>query len=304
MPFLMEDAEVARVLDLDVCLESARRVFRHQARGEVLLTEPRVERLLFPSEGTPAGYRVKGAAFPILGIAGVRIARSVLLTTYPGMDLLGMVEESTAYARRVGAVTAAALEPLGREEFPTVALFGAGKLARTTLDALLHRYRIGSLWVLSRTRASRNRFARDYAARGFDVRPTADIEAAVANASLTITMTDADEPLFRSEWVPRDAVVVSMGGGQEVHPDLLDRAGQVFVDDLEGCLESGDLAAAGAMGRYRPEMVTGHLFELFDRPETFSPSDGPTILIPRGMAAMDVMQAIRAAEIAGHLPRS
>ena len=290
VPFLITDEQVASVLTWDLSLDSARETFREQAAGRVLLTDPRVKRLLFADTGR--GYRLKGAALTGIGVAGLRASRNVILNSWPDMDFLGVVEERTAYAHRVGAVTAVALESLGREGFDSVCLFGAGRLAHSSLEALAHRYSLGRVTILSRRAASREALACRFRRRGLDVRAGNDPEEAVRSADLVITMTNADEVLVRDEWVEESTVVVSTGGGQEVDFDLLERAGGLFVDDLEGCLESGDLCRAREAGRYRPEWVHGTLAGLLAEPQAHT-WRGPTILIPRGMAVMDIMQAHR-----------
>ncbi|MFO8059777.1 MAG: hypothetical protein R6U70_03855 [Bacillota bacterium] len=292
MPFVITDEQVASTLTWDLSLESARDVFREQAAGRVLLTDPRVKKLSFPGAG--GGYRVKGAVLTGMGVAGLRAARTVILSSWPEMEFIGAVEERTGYARRVGAVTAVALEALDRETFSSVCLFGAGRLARTTLGALAHRYRLGQVTVLSRRLETREKLAAQFRLRGLNVCPGADPEAAVRQADLIITMTSADEVLVRDEWVGESAVVVSTGGGQELDFALLERAGGLYVDDLEGCLESGDLSRAREAGCYRREWVDGTLAGLLCDPGA-GVQGGPIVFIPRGMAAMDVLQAYRVA---------
>jgi ornithine cyclodeaminase/alanine dehydrogenase-like protein (mu-crystallin family) len=165
--------------------------------------------------------------------------------------------------------------------------------------------------VLSRSAASREAFANYFQGMGLKISAGHNPEQAVKEADLIITITNADEVLVRSNWVADAATVVSMGGGQELDFDLFDRASAVFVDDLEGCLESGDLAAAQSAGRYQNEWIEGTLANRFNarkkqnndntaRDHNSGKIAGPAILIPRGMAAMDVMQAYRALEKLGY----
>ncbi len=300
MLFAIDDEQATQVLTPAFCLASARAAFREHAADKVTLTTPRVERLALEAKGS-AGYRVKGAVFHRPGIAGVRIAQTVLLSEYPSMRPLGFMNERTAYARRVGAVAAATLEALDKSRFDHLCLFGAGKLARSTLIALAHRYDLGEIAVLSRTASSRQVFAEEFRVEGLNIRGSDDPENAVRRSDLVVTMTDADEPLFRADWVGSGTAIVSMGGGLELDFDLLDSAAGIFVDDLEGCLESGDLARAREAGRYDPERITGSVADLLAG-QLGLPEAGPILFIPRGMASMDVMQAIRVAEIAGLLP--
>jgi ornithine cyclodeaminase/alanine dehydrogenase-like protein (mu-crystallin family) len=302
--FYVTDSQLAPWLTWELCLDSAREVFREQIGGRVELTTPRVKKLTFltaveAAEGDPGEvprYRVKGAAFPRHGIAGLRAVRAVLLSRWPSLETLGIVEENTNYARRVGAVTAAALEGLGQDFFESVCLFGAGRLARTTLEALFHRYALGSVTVFARSPESSQSFATSFAEDHEDACISAGSEPdeAVRNASLIITITTANEVLFSGSAVRDEAVVVSMGGGLELDFELLDRAHAVYVDDLEGCLESGDLAAAVQAECYRSSWVSGTIAEFLFGPQDGVPRSGPLVLIPRGIAAMDVMQAYQA----------
>lgn len=298
--FYVKDDEIAKVLSWDLCFSAVRETFREQAAGRVLLTNPRVQKLSLSAEA----YRVKGVSFTDLGVAGLRAGGLIIFNHWPSMTPLGVVEERTNYAWRVGAVTAVSLEVLEQETFNSVCLFGAGRLARTTLAALSHRYKMDKVTVLSRSTASREALANHFQDKGLTIKAGDNPEQAVKGADLVITITTADEVLVRSEWVSDAATVVSMGGGQELDFNLFDRASAVFVDDLEGCLESGDLAAAQNAGRYQNTWIEGTLADLFSakeqhksygttRDRIVGKAVGPTILIPRGMAAMDVMQAYR-----------
>ncbi len=289
-PFLLSDEQVSETLEWELCLNAARETFQQQYENKLLLTEPRVKRLMF--DDVHRGYRVKGVAFTELGFAGLRASRTVLLNQWPNMKFIGLVEERTSYRWRVGAVTAVSLEALGRDVFESVCLFGAGRLADTTLQALSHRYSLGQVTVLSRTAASREEFAANFRKQGLNVQAGDNPAQAVRNSELIITMTSADEVLVKSSWVDESAVVVSMGGGQELDFALLERAGHLFVDDLKGCLESGDLSQAQEAGDYQSEWVSGTIAEFLASPDKYS-AMGPVVLIPRGMAAMDVMQAYR-----------
>ncbi len=290
MVVYLSDSAVCRQLDLDLSLKAVRETFRREIDGAVLLTKPRVDYLLFP--GFPYGYRLKGAAFPDLKVAGLRVARHILLSDWPDLVPFALVDEQTAYQYRVGAVTTVALEALARKRFDHLCLFGAGRLARATLRALTHRFEFEAVSILSRNPASRMALAEMSSGWGISGVARWDAEKAVREADLIVTITTADEPLVRRDWVSNSATVVSMGGAQELDFELLARAGDVFVDDLAGCLESGDLARAKAAGHDPTRWVSGTLAGWWSGATSRSKS-GPLILIPRGMASMDVMQAYR-----------
>ncbi len=305
MGFIIEDHEVRSALNWDLVLDSARRVFRAQEEGRVFLTDPRIQRLRLPtaSSHATAGYRIKGAVFTAEQIAGVRIAGSIILSRWPEMEFLGVVEERTGYTHRVGAVTAVALEMFGQECFAGLCLFGAGRLATTTLEALLHRYDVGPIRVIARSAKSAHCFVESFRGRELDVAVGIDVREAVRSAELIVTMTNADEVLLHHDWVRPDHIIVSMGGGQELDLALLEHNGALIVDDLEGCLESGDLQRLDQADRYHPALVSGSIFEYLGcaaRAEHHIAR--PTVLIPRGMASMDVMQAIEIAKTLGYIP--
>lgn len=292
-PWYVRDSELAPHLSWELCFSSAREVFAEQAAGRVELTWPRVQRFSF-AEGGQTVYRVKGCLFTRWGLAGLRVRGTILFNRWPGMEPVGAVIETTNYERRVGAVTAVALEALKQESLTSVCLFGAGRLARATLTALANRYSLGSITVFSRTPASSEAFASDFRGEGLSITAGSEVEQAVRSASLIITITTANEPLFPADWVGDETTVVAMGGQQELDIRLLERARGVYVDDLEGCLDSGEIALASRQMNV-DEIITGTIAELLTAPRT-TERPGPLVLIPRGMASMDVLQAYRAVE--------
>lgn len=83
-----------------------------------------------------------------------------------------------------------------------------------------------------------------------------DLQSAVHNANVIITVTPSREPLFNSVDVTSNTRVVMVGSYtpdmHEVDEQLIRRAGIVVVDSREACLqEAGELIAA----RLRPEQM-------------------------------------------------
>ena len=145
---------------------------------------------------------------------------------------------------RTAAVSAVALDALGRSGVRSLGVLGAGVQARAHVESLRRvRPELGDVRIWSRTRRNAERLAEEVGARA------AEIEEAAA-ADVVVTVTAAREPVLRGEWLRPDALVLAVGAvGGELR-ELDDRAmreSTVIAESRAGVeRESGDVRLSGA----------------------------------------------------------
>lgn len=145
---------------------------------------------------------------------------------------------------RTAAVSAVALDVLGRSGVRSLGVLGAGVQARAHVESLRRvRPELGDVRIWSRTRRNAERLAEEVGARA------AEIEEAAA-ADVVVTVTAAREPVLRGEWLRPDALVLAVGAvGGELR-ELDDRAmreSTVIAESRAGVeRESGDVRLSGA----------------------------------------------------------
>lgn len=167
---------------------------------------------------------------------------------------------------RTAAVGAVAADVLAKRDVDVVGVIGTGSQARYQIPALLEVRRPRSLIVYGRDR-ERTKLYADEMARlyGLNARIATSIEEVARTADLLVTVTNAREPLVRSEWVGAGTHITAVGadmpGKQELDPQLLARA-KLVVDRLQQAATQGELQHALAAGLLKQDDVWAELGDI------------------------------------------
>jgi ornithine cyclodeaminase/alanine dehydrogenase-like protein (mu-crystallin family) len=142
---------------------------------------------------------------------------------------------------RTGAATGLATSRLSREDAKTLAVIGSGFQARSQVDAVRAVRGIDCIQVFSRNEDRAKVFANEY---GGKVAISAD--AAVSDADIVITATNAKEPVFRAECIRPGTHINAVGSNspvrRELPGELLTIADRIVADSVEQAYqEAGDL---------------------------------------------------------------
>lgn len=181
---------------------------------------------------------------------------------------------------RTAAVSAAVTRHLVRRDRVVLALLGSGVQAKAHLEALSGTYRFDEVRVWSRTRAHAEAFAREHGAVAMEA------DAAVRDADIVVTATNALEPILKGAWLKRGAHVNAVGSPRPTWRELDDEAmGAVLVvDSREAVLkESGDVILSGAR-------IHAEAGELFAGTKS-TPAGETTVFKSVGIAIEDVAAA-------------
>ena len=202
----------------------------------------------------PERFRAKGAVLRAQGVAGARLNApghsTLMLWNLQTGEPLALLEEEWMYKRRTGvsaAVVAQMLVPEGSR--PVVALIGAGGIGKETAIALAGLVPMSELRIAARSAESAHRLCAELAALNVQSRACADVQEAVKDAGLIITITSASRPIVEPSWVRSGVTIISMGGGCEFGHRFWQDASIRLVDDLGYALMQGDIAAWVAAGQ-------------------------------------------------------
>ncbi|MDP6707796.1 MAG: ornithine cyclodeaminase family protein [Alphaproteobacteria bacterium] len=158
---------------------------------------------------------------------------------------------------RTGAGTALAARYLARKESRVVAVFGAGRVARNQLEALVVEHAIAHVVVATRSKSRGEAFVERMRAAGGgvpeDIRLVDDRAEAVAEADIVVCCTTSREPVFPGAALRSGAFVAGAGANlpemREVDTETIRRAASHVIDSRHDCLKNaGDLLIAAQEG--------------------------------------------------------
>jgi ornithine cyclodeaminase/alanine dehydrogenase-like protein (mu-crystallin family) len=169
-------------------------------------------------------------------------------------QLVALIEGDYLGQIRTGAASGVATKFLANPDASAVGLFGAGKQARTQLQAVCAVRQIRRVSVYSRSEENRRRFADEMSREcGTEVVPVDRPELAARGQSIIITATTATEPVLHGEWIEDGTHLNVIGsnylGKAEIDVAAVRRADRVIVDSKEQAkIEAGDLVPAIEVG--------------------------------------------------------
>lgn len=308
MPALyLTEAEVGRLLTMDLALEAVSAAFRKIGCDEaenVPRSRCQTDRVML--HVLPAAAKTLGAigfkayTTPRDGPARFHVtlfdpqtgAMSALLEA----DLLGQF--------RTGAASGVATKKLARADATTAGCIGTGKQARTQVLAICKVRPLKQVKVFGRDPGRRAAFAAQLAAEtGVDVVPVESAEAAVRGLDVIVTATTAREPVLKGEWLAEGCHVNLAGSNflarAEADVEVFRRAAVVSADSKDQAhLEAGDLVAP-----LRENVLTWS--DVYDfgpllvgkYPGRQSPAD-ITVFKSLGLGIEDVALAVRVLDLA------
>lgn len=221
----------------------------------------------------------------------------VLLFDVKTGNLLAIIEADHLGRIRTGAASGVATKFLARQDASTVGMIGAGRQARTQLEAVAGVRRIRAARVFARREAHRVEFCRemtDYLK--FPVEPAASSEEAVRFSDIIIAATTSKEPVIQGEWLRPgthvNAIGVNMTNRLELDDGVLRRAEVIAVDSVAQARgEAGDLVQGlAAAGKSWDDVVELKDIVAETRPARES-SEQITIFKSCGIAIWDVVAA-------------
>ncbi|MEX2644189.1 MAG: hypothetical protein WD270_12090 [Acetobacterales bacterium] len=228
--------------------------WRDYGRARRVLSEPSTAVMIVPHD-PPSVFSAKGAFSAGRGHCGIRFGMQfgnyydIVCDSRDG-HVLGLLEETWLLQRRVGVTAGVAAKWLAPPEVRTIALVGAGQLIGETYLAMPHAFPDATFRVASRTYDGAKAFADRVGPHGPAViEAVSGVEEAVADADVVVAITLAERPFILPGMLKRGALMLSMGGVEEVAFDCLPEFDRLIVDDLDFALLRGDLAAWVNAGR-------------------------------------------------------
>jgi ornithine cyclodeaminase len=276
---ILNEAEVTQLLPIAECIEVMAQALSTLARREVaqplrtIFKPEKVKGVLAMMPAFRAGQQ------PLFGLKAICVfpgnaaigkdahQGGVLLFSGETGEPLAMANASAITAIRTAAVSAVATRSLAREDASELAIIGAGVQARTHLGALsqvrsIKRARIASLHF-----EHARQFAQEMRTRfSFPVEAVDTSEAAVRDADIIVTATNARQPVLKLEWISPGTHINAIGtyspSAREIDTATM-AAASLFVDRRESALnEAGDYLIAAVEDAIGPAHIRAELGEV------------------------------------------
>ena len=239
MTLILNNADVARVLTMADTIAALEDSYRMLASGEGVC-RPRIDVRIPTSEpgkvyqwgsmegGSTRGYfavRIKSdVTYDRTTAAGVTREKYcgrpglycglVFLTSVETGEPLAIINDGLLQHMRVGADGAIGVKHLARKDAEVVGMLGSGGMARSHVEAFLCVRGIRKLQVFSPTRAHREAFAREMAAKhGIEVVACDAPEAIYRGADIVAALTDSVVPVLDGTLLEKGTHLVNVGGG-------------------------------------------------------------------------------------------
>ncbi len=250
-------------------------------------------------------FRTMPAYLPALDIAGVKIvnvhpgnrarglptvmALTVVLDVDTGLPK-ALINATELTAMRTGASGAVAAKYLAPKRSITLGVIGSGRQADAQVAAIADVAAVEEILVWSRTQKHAEMFAERHAR--YNARSVSIVRA--CDCDVLVTTTPSTQPLVQAAWIHEGTHINAIGadapGKEELDPALLLRA-EVFVDDREQAIHSGEINVPIRQGLYSPDDIAGTLGEVVNGTKHRSSPEAITIFDSTGLAIQDLAVA-------------
>ena len=165
---------------------------------------------------------------------------------------------------RTAAAGAVAAKYMARKDVDQVAVLGAGMQGRFQLQALacVRDFRRAVIYDHRTTNIARY-FTEMQGNIDAELVPASSAEEAARGSRIIITTTPSREQILRAAWIEPGTHITAMGSDaadkQELHTDVLVRAGRIVADSLPQCLKFGEIHHAVESGVLLESDVAGEL---------------------------------------------
>jgi ornithine cyclodeaminase len=158
---------------------------------------------------------------------------------------------------RTGAGTGLAARHLARPDSKVLAVIGAGRVARSQVEALRSVFSLQTICVSTRTRAKGEAFVDSLNPKAVLVD---DPETAVRNADIVVAATTSKEPVVCGRWLKPGAFVAAVGAyaveHRELDDEVITRASCHVIDSRADVLErAGDFMIPIGKGILKREQI-------------------------------------------------
>lgn len=229
MTILLNDQDIAKVLDMEDCIDALEEAFRDLGRGSAVNAPRRDSFLALPKGESYYSFKTIEGGLERLGVMAQRVnsdlishsvidgvPRRVKIPAAPGnryvgliflyssetLELLAIMTDGHLQRMRVAGTTAVGTKYLAPKDASIVGLLGSGWQAEAAAWAFASVRPIKRIQVFSPTEANRKAFAEKMATRlDIEVVAVESAEKAVTGADIVAVATNSHGPVVLGQWI-------------------------------------------------------------------------------------------------------
>lgn len=246
---VITEAEVSQTLSMPALIDSVEAAFRDWAHARAT-NNPR--RRVHVPKGT---LHLMSAAWSAKNYLGYKSYTSfptgacfhVMLYSAESGEPLALIEADKLGQMRTGAASGVATRHLSKTNSRVIGILGTGWQAESQLEAVCAVRSIDAIFAYSRDESRRKAFADKMSEiLGIPVTATENPREAIEPADIAITITNARDPIFSSEYLKPGLHINAAGANslarREMDTYSVARCDRIAVDDLEQAkLEAAEL---------------------------------------------------------------
>lgn len=297
---IVDKQGVEQMLDMELTIDAVEQAFHYQSeaivpeRIQIKQDDPNGEVFVMPGviESSETLGLKTVTIYPDNDEYGVPRSLGTLLLHDNETGLLDSILDGTHITNyRTGAIGAVGARYLSPDDTSVAGIIGSSTQGRHQILALDTELDLETIRVYSRSDM------RYETVEMLSDRVSADLVAvdsaaeACRDAAIVVAATAATEPVFPSDAVRDDALVVGIGANdpdmRELPGEIVGRAEQVYVDDYDLCITVGDIADAISEDRLTEDDVIPFGSLLGQEPPYRSP-DETVILKSVGSIVFDI----------------
>ncbi|MEM2021148.1 MAG: ornithine cyclodeaminase family protein [Zestosphaera sp.] len=203
-----------------------------------------------------------------------------------------IIEGSVITSLRTAAQTAIGIKHLARKNIETVGIYGAGTQTRYHIYVLSQVFPHLKFRIYDPREEAVQRTL-DLLDRKFRVKATVDVakrpEECASDVDVIVTLTTAQKPFLRPEWIKEGHLIAALGSYQELYDDVIRMTSKIVVDHKEQTLHRGCLAKLAERGEITEKNFYAAIGEITAGLKPGRESDKEIILfVPIGTGMLDV----------------
>jgi len=306
MVLYLTEQNVEQLLTMPVAIDAVEEAFRQLGTGQA---ENLPRRRLHSAKGT---LHLMGAALPASGFLGYKtytvfpagIHFSVHLHSAENGELLAVIEADRLGQIRTGAASGVATRWMARVDTGVVGIIGAGRQARTQVEAVCQVRPVNQVLVYSRSTEKLSEFCKQTQEwLEIQCRPANSSEEVVEAADILVTITSSTSPVFAGVRLKPGTHVNAAGGNflikRELDETCIRRCRSIVVDSKEQArLECGEFLGPLERGRLTWDQIRELSEVVTVRTLPRTDSKDITLFKSLGIALEDVAVAARVYQLA------